>query len=386
MKRSRIALFLFMATFAGCLLAVGFTGSRAEVAAGRPPSGPDFCQYAYDTGAGATGFCEYAEDVELYDDPELDCYELETASDAVPGDDLPSDDADLSDASLPEADTYADDEVDGVLDYSINEYSIDEYPVDEYSIDEYPAADGLSGYPWSKVELGTDEPLAPDEMPEEVTEASRDRELGAPSWDEPYGDYELSVDEPAWPVQAATTEYLTEMVRQLMTPRCILGMPAEAAAAGVEETADWELDDAGSNWSEEDALLSAYTAYGLRDDGTWATETEIQADWAAILEAATAWTMQFAAEQIDIPAAFASVVGSRPQPVTDLNEILADVRDWSVVAAGELGTAVWSTAAEVARRLGEMAGLPGYTDGLRQAQDPSVRTRTSLRTPWRLDL
>ena len=34
-----------------------------------------------------------------------------------------------------------------------------------------------------------------------------------------------------------------------------------------------------------------------------------------------------------------------------------------------------------------LAGFPGvFNAPVRQAQDPAVRTRTSLRTPWRIDL
>jgi hypothetical protein len=139
---------------------------------------------------------------------------------------------------------------------------------------------------------------------------------------------------------------------------------------------------------------SGFAAGEELDEGN-SLEIEVLAAWGGQIQGWVAQQNWLAREIATINARAEYYLQGLTPPVP--NEMHLRI-DWAAIQAIDLPgrterflSDLWSGCTGaiqgLSRGVTEVASLPGLFDKpVRQAQEPSVRTRTSLRTPWRLDL
>jgi hypothetical protein len=368
MKRSRVALLLFMATFAGSLLAAGMAGGEGGAIA-QPFAGSS-------TGG---GYCEFAYDP--VDEQPYDLCNPESCEFGV-GQLVPS-------AVAPQNPVWSDD---GSLDYQ-DGYGEDDYsydgsmdPVQLDSVTEYSAG---HDQPRHSVPADSgDEFACPDierQIQVEVPNASTDQVLQDPTmrnpydlgpfsqhwWPELYGDSDFQSDAYASPTVsiAETGHQVSDLLIDItLALDELLGRERSVAPADFVRRIESPSGVAGG--PEAQAIF----AWG-RQVQEWIA----QQDWLAQQGATIHWQAQFYLQGLTPPSPSAVRVAVRWSTVNPADSV---VRFVSGLWAG-YRDAAWGLS-RGASRLASFSGLLG--EPIRQAHDASVRTRTSLRTPWRIDL
>jgi hypothetical protein len=379
MKRSRVALLLFMATFACSLLAAGMAGGEGGAAA-QPLSG----------GSSIGGYCEFAYDP--VDEEPYDSCQLEGCEFAGNQNKFPT-------AKL-RAPVWSDDDS---LDYYEGD-SID--PAGSYQPPKVSASMGerLYGLPAEdEIPLGNsdDEIADPDLESQSRVDAALepsaqvldDTFLREPydygsytrhCWPELYGDTDLDSD------PYVVADELTETVSPVSELLADLNQMLDDLASRPRAASPAEFVRLETATDIEDPW-SGFAAGDEANEGN-SPEIEVLAAWALQAHGWVAQQDWLAREFATINArAEYYLQGLTPPPAVTIHLRI----DWASMDLGGRAErlvsdllGVYADAIQgLSHGVAEIASLPGLFDKpVRQAQDPSVRTRTSLRTPWRIDL
>ncbi len=377
MKRSRVALLLFMATFACSLLAAGMAGGEGGVAAQQ-----------FTGGTACGGYCEFAYDPvdeEPYDACGLDNCEFagcDRASPLAKPQTLPW----FDDDSL----NYDDDYFDADRVYSPSRFSAS---VDESTYG-LPAEDELPLDPASGDEVGP--PSLESESSASVPNSSGDHWIYDPltrtpcqvgpctrySWPELFGDTDGESEMYEVHAVAVNENLVSQLIADVgLSLDELLGRHQAASPADFVRQIEAPSMVASS---------SSGSAVGGGWDAPGTPELEVIAVWGGQLRDWLAQQNWLARELATINArAQFYLEGLTPPPATRIT------LEWSKVdpagRAQRFLSNLWKGYRQAAWGLSQgasqISSIPGlFSEPVRQAQDPSVRTRTSLRTPWRLDL